>query len=342
MRRRHFLKHAAALPAAAAAARLAGPPALPAEERGNERPALPRGNYSPGRIANEYSLLLPGEREALAEAPRATKIGESGVTAFLGHETKTLKIGDSLAGWRLVTVLGWLNGVPTAVFEKHVTHQGAIVYVTEDGEIARIPKRVGDLSKIRPRPTNTPHGVKLERQARFVPGPDIWGEYVVNSEEDPCYENIAALGAELIGWTLVANQETGPEKSLWLEADGKSRQLAPGDQSLWAPDVNGRVFDPRRWLPSEYLYEYVPGYSKRTLLGGYLPAADIGVWNPKYGVGYEAMVLLPPGADARPLGRVRVMLPPAGQGTVIPEGDSARNSNRIGRGLRRSLLERVC
>jgi hypothetical protein len=333
MRRRLFLKHAAALPAAAAAARLAGQPALRVEERSSERPALPRGHYSPGRIANEYSLFLPGEREALAQAPRVTKIVDSGVTAWLGRESRSLNTGDSIDGWRLVAVLGWLNGAATALFEKHVTHQGAIVYVTEEGEIARIPKRVGDLSKIRPRPTNTPHGVKLERPARYVSGPDVWGEYILNSDEDPCYENVAALGAELMGWTLVANEEAGPEKSLWLEADGKSRQLAPSDHALWAPDLNGRVFDPRRFLPSEYLYEYVPGYSKRTLLGGYLPAADIGVWNPKYGVGYEAMVLLPPGADARPLGRVRVMLPPADRGTLIPAGDSGATPSGPGGGF---------
>lgn len=323
MRRRSFLRRAIALPAAVASTRFAVGAAIgtPNSET-PQRLSVPNSPHRPGRIPNEYSLFLPGEREALAEAPHLTKISESAVTASLGHETKALKTGESLAGWRLVAVLGWLNGVATAVFEKHVTHQGAIVYVTEAGEIARIPKRVGDLSKILPRPTNTAHGVKLERPAHYVPGPDIWGEYILSSEEDPCYENIAALGAELIGWTLVANEEAGPEKSLWLEADGKSRQLAPGDQSLWAPDLNGRVFDPRRFLPSEYLYVYVPGYSKRTLLGGYLPAADIGVWNPKFGVGYEAMVMLPPGGDARPLGRVRVMLPPTDGGTLIPAGDS--------------------
>lgn len=80
----------------------------------------------------------------------------------------------------------------------------------------------------------------------------------------------------MIGWTLVANEESGPQKSLWLEADGKSRQLPADPQAQWAPDLTGRQFDPRRFLPSEYLYEYVPGYSKRTLLGGYLPARTSG------------------------------------------------------------------
>ena len=53
------------------------------------------------------------------------------------------------------------------------------------------------------------------------------------------------------------------------------------------------------------IYEYVPGYSKRTLLGGSVPVADIGVWNPKYGAGYEITALLPPGETSEPIARLR-------------------------------------
>lgn len=156
--------------------------------------------------------------------------------------------------------------------------------------------------------------MKFERPARYVPGPDKLGNYILSLGDDPCYENVAALGPEFIGWALAANEEAGPEKSLWLEADGKSRQLGDNPQSLWAPDMTGRLFDPARLLPGEYQFDYVPGYSKRTMLGGYLPVADIGVWNPMYGVGYEVMALLPPGADAKPLGRVRAMRLPEDAG----------------------------
>jgi hypothetical protein len=337
MKRRKFLKTLAGAPTAASVARSAelsfNSAAVPAHDDKAADPAgagfappesaLPKGKYHPGRIPNEYSLFLDGEREALAKAPSVTAFGDGAVKASLGAESRTLKVGESLAGWQLVAILAWLNGTPTAVFEKHATHQGAIAYVTEAGEIAHIPKRIGELSKIRPRPTDTPHGMKLERPARYVPGADVCGEYILKSEEDPSYENVAALGPEFIGWTLVANGETGPEKSLWLEADGKSREFGTDPASLWAPDLTGRQFDPRSFLPSEYLYEYVPGYSKRTLLGGFLPAADIGVWNPKFQVGYEVMVLLPPGPEAKPLGRIRAMAPAeAGKGALVPAGDT--------------------
>lgn len=320
MKRRSFLKRASVLPALGSA--IVSGQMRPAETQPGETVVLEQGRYTPGRIPNEYSLFLPGEREALEDSPGVTALERAAVVAKHGTASKTLSVGESIAGWQLVAILPWLNGTPTAVFEKHLTHQGMIAYVTAAGEIARIPKRIGDLSKIRPRPINTPHGVRFERPARYIPGPDVLADYILDSTEDPSYENVAALGPELIGWTLVANEETGPEKSLWLEADGKSRQFGTNPQSLWAPDLTGRLFDPRRFLPSGYLYEYVPGYSKRTLLGGFLPAADIGIWNPKFGVGYEVMVLLPPGADAKPIARIRAMRPPGEKGTLIPAGDS--------------------
>ena len=316
MKRRAFLKRAATLPLLAETVR--------AQEKTLERAntEAPRGKYTPGRIQNEYSLFLPGEREALQQTPRILEIEDNAVRTQLGRSEGVLHVNESIGGWRLVAILPWLNGVTTAVFEKNVTHQGVIVYKTKEGEIARIPKRVGELSRIRPRPTAHPHGIQFERPARFVPGPDVLGEYILNSDEDPSYENIAALGPEFIGWTLVANEETAPHKSLWLEADGSSRQFGPNPESLWAPDLTGRLFEPRRFLPSEYLYEYIQGYSKRTLLGGYLPAADIGVWNPKFRVGYEVMVLLPQGEDAHPIGRIRAMLPRGSAKGLIPPGDT--------------------
>ncbi len=287
--------------------------------RGSESRATP---YAPGRIPNEYSLLRPGEAEALARVPAVGGFTANGVTAAAnGRGARMLQMGESIDGWRLVAVIPELDGAPTAVFEKRMSHRGAIVYVTGRGEVARIPTGVGDLANIRPRPINATADAGFRRPASFPNQPDEPGDFILGSDEDPCYENVAALGEEFIGWTLVANEESGPERSLWLEADGTSRQFGSDPRSLWAPDLTGRQFDPRRFLPSEYLYEYVPGYSKRTLLGGFLPAADIGVWNPKFEVGYDAMVLLPPGADAKPMGRVSAMLPER-HGDLIPAGDT--------------------
>jgi hypothetical protein len=303
-KRRAFLKGAFMLPAMDAAVRPSAggtPDPCRVNAVGTEKDAPP--SY---RIPNEYALFLRGEREALGNVPQAAAIEGNTVNARVGPENKTVHTGDSIGGWELMAVIPWLNGVGTAVFEKHVTHRGAIAYVTVEGEIAHIPKHVGDLSKIRPRPVAPPPGLEFTRPDEYIPGADILGDYILRCSDDPCYGNIAALGPEYIGWTLVANEEAGPEKSLWLEADGVSRQLRDDPQSLWAPDLVGRLFDPHRFLQQEYQCDYVRGYSKRTLLGGYLPVADIGVWNPRYKTGYEVMVLLPPGRSARPMGRVRV------------------------------------
>ena len=261
---------------------------------------------------NEYSTFLPGEQAALAEPPKVSAIDGKGTVASHGAAEQRIEHGGNIAGWVLLTT-SEINGVMTAVFEKQATHRGAIAYVTERaGTIALIPKQIGDLSKVRPRPTDTPHGMKLERPLRMSPGPDVTGEYILKSSEDPCYENVAALGAEYIGWSLVANEEAGPLGSIYLEADGTSRQPKKNPQAEWAPDLEGHLFDPTNSFPfaapERYAYRY--GYSKRTLLGGYLPVADTAVWNAEYGCGYELMLLLPPGVNAQPIARMRMTIPP--------------------------------
>lgn len=288
---------------------------------------MPRAPYKPGRIVNEYSLFLPGEKEALAHPPSVSHMKDGSLLVESAAGGQRLSIGQSHDGWRLIAIAE-INGVITSVFEKHVTHRGAIAYVTErGGTIALIPKQIGQLSNIRPRPTNTPHGVKFQREPHFVKGPDVPGDYILNSVEDPCYENVAAMGAEYIGWSLVANEEAGPLRSIYLEADGTSRELPPEPQATWAPDMTGTVFDPENFIPFEdpHSYSYEHGFSKRTLLGGYLPVADTGVWNAKYQAGYEVIMLLPPGENARPMARFRLQvapgqeMPQTGHHTVVKD-----------------------
>jgi hypothetical protein len=263
------------------------------------------GTYEPARIENEYSLLLPGEREALASPPLVAELTRSSVV--LAGSGRAIKVGEVESGWKLLAVCD-CDGVAAAVFEKHATHRGAIAYVAQGrGAIASIPKAVGKLASIRPRPVTAPETVRLRREPHYVPGPDVAGSYILNSDQDPCYENVAALGPEFIGWTLAGNEEAGPLKSVFLDAAGASRELNTNDENLWDPDINGALFDPMDDLPGEgrLVYEYLPGYSKRTLLGGYLPVADVAVWNPHYKAGYECIVLVTPGEEGKVLGRVR-------------------------------------
>lgn len=284
-----------------------------------------KGSYSAARIVNEYSAFLPGEREALSQSPTIVEASSLGVRLRGGAAGHWIPLGEAIDGWRLVTVVH-MNGIATAVFEKHVTHRGAIAYVTADrGTIALIPKGIGDLAKIRPREIAAPAEVQLRRPARYVPGPDVPGEYILRSSDDPSYENVAALGEEYIGWTLVGNEQGGPERSLFLQANGTSREFNDSPpQAAWAPDELSAVFQPQDLFPNDnvHLWRYEKGFSKRTLLGGYTPAADIGVWNQQYGCGYEAMVLLPDGEDAHPVARVRVMVP---DDQVTPEMHAYRD-----------------
>ena len=287
------------------------------EERGlaeGREPATAKG-HQPGRIANEYSLLLLGEAEALQTPPQVKALGAGTVEALHGGKPQTLAVGDHLGGWVLLAVMD-MNGVSTAVFEKHVTHRGAIAYVTErGGTIALLPKGVGDLAQIRPRPVNAAPSVRFQRPLHVSPGSDVAGPFLLGSNEDPCYENVAALGPEYIGWTLVSSDGAGPERSVYLQADCVSREPKANADQTWAPDMDGALFDPSDFFPFDApeQYEYKPGYSKRTLLGGYLPVADTGVWNAQYQCGYELIMLLPPEPDARPMARMRIRLPASPQ-----------------------------
>lgn len=285
--------------------------------------------YTPGRIENEYSLLLPGEAELLQKPPQVRSITRDGVTVDAKNGEARVTPGALVDGWMLMAAFD-MNGVPTAVFERHVTHRGAIAYVTErGGTIALIPKGIGDLSRIRPRALG-PQTMRLVRPRRVMPGPDVTGDYILHSAEDPCYENVAALGKEYIGWALVSSDGAGAPRSLFLEADGASRQPKPNPQDNWAPDMEGRLFDPADFLPEGYRYSN--GYSKRTMLGGFLPVADIGVWDPDTQVGYEAMVLLPGTEDPTPIGRIRILLPEDGgghKGEVFTDANGRRYTERF-------------
>lgn len=272
--------------------------------------ALDPAAGTPGRIPNEYSLYLPGEKQALSTPPQFVESGPDGLMAAHAGAQQRLAVGQHIGGWMLLSILD-INGVETAVFERHATHRGAIAYVTQrGGTIALIPKSVGDLSKVRPRPMNTSGGVRLDRPMRMAPGPDVAGEFLLRSDQDPCYENVAALGPEYVGWSLVSSEGAGPMRSLYLQADCITREPKKSGQEQWAPDMEGAVFDPSDYFPfgAPEQYAYTPGYSKRTLLGGYLPVADTGVWNPQYKCGYELTMLLPAGPDSQPIARMRIRL----------------------------------
>lgn len=269
-----------------------------------------QGN-GPARIVNAYVEYLPGERESLAAVPRIKDLMADAVVAISGKKTVTLHLGESLDGWQLVAITE-VDGKAVGVMEKRVTHRGAIAFVSMDEIVAVIPKWIGDLAQIRPRPVAAPEAVQLKRAARHVPGPDVPGNYILGSTEDPSYENVAALGPEYIGWTLVSNEQSNPQHSVYLQADGTSRErLNQPPQTAWAPDELNPVVDPQEFLPTynPQCWQYVDGHSKRTLLGGYLPVADLGVWNPQFACGYELMCLLPDGANAVPLTRLRIMIP---------------------------------
>src|SRR5579871_2086341 len=123
-------------------------PALAAKD--HKAGQLIPGKYEPGRIENEYSLFLPGEREALQRPPRISSVTADEVSVITDAGSSRIQPGDQIDGWRLLAMVT-LNNKVTAVFEKSVTHRGVLAFVTEsDGVMASIPKKIGQLSCIRP------------------------------------------------------------------------------------------------------------------------------------------------------------------------------------------------
>lgn len=298
MERRTFMKLVAASVATAHGAQLLGSP------RAGD-------GYAAASIQNDYYRFLPGERESLL-APPMVASNPDGSLRLAGNAAPVLRAGDVQDGWRTVAILD-ANGAATAVFEKRTAYRGALAYVTaERGVIALVPTFLGDLANIKPRPVSAPADKQLRREKSWKAGLDVPGEYILQAKGDPSWETVAALGPEFIGWTLVANEQGGPERSLFLEPDGTSRELnnAPA-QASWAPDELSPLFDVRDFFPNDnvQVWQYRPGYSKRTLLGGYTPTADIGVWNPEFKCGYEVAAVLPDGETATPVVRVRMFVP---------------------------------
>ena len=72
----------------------------------------PSGPYRPGRIENEYSLLLPGEAEALAKPPVVARLAAGSAMVRAGEKETTLAVGEHADGWMLLEV-GDINGVGT-------------------------------------------------------------------------------------------------------------------------------------------------------------------------------------------------------------------------------------
>lgn len=271
--------------------------------------AAPVGGYTAASVPNDYYRFLPGEREALSSAPAVLSVHNGSVRL---QRDRMLKAGESEQGWRLVTTVD-TNGAQTAVFEKRVTHRGAIAFVTEErGTIAMVPTFIGDLAAIKPRAVTAPADKQLRREKSWSSRPDTPGDYILAAQGDPSWETVAALGPEYLGWTLVGNEQGGPERSLFLEPDGTSRELNNRPpNAAWSPDQLSPVLDPRDFFPNDnvQVWKYQTGWSKRTLLGGFTPTADIGVWNPEFGCGYEVAAVLPDGESAQPIARVRVLVP---------------------------------
>jgi hypothetical protein len=92
VKRRLFLKHGVIAPALGLVNSWPAKSGIPVSGGAKTITSLPSdsegGRYHPGRIQNEYSLFLPGEREALRNSPRASQDQAGLVKAGLGSDRR--------------------------------------------------------------------------------------------------------------------------------------------------------------------------------------------------------------------------------------------------------------
>lgn len=100
------------------------------DDLGSNLASLASGRYRPGRIPNEYSLFPPEEKAALEIPPAVKAVANGALIAQVAGHSMTMRPGEQLEGWRLLGVFT-IEETPTAIFEKHVSHRGLLVYVTE-------------------------------------------------------------------------------------------------------------------------------------------------------------------------------------------------------------------
>lgn len=81
-------------------------------------------------VPNEYSLRLAGEEDLMQRVPDVMKITDKTVTVQINDVLQTIQSNGTVDGWHLVAVID-IRDEPVAVFERHVTHGGMIVFISQ-------------------------------------------------------------------------------------------------------------------------------------------------------------------------------------------------------------------
>ena len=218
----------------------------------------------------------PEEASELAglEIPRAVAFdGRQATFRNRAGETQAVAFGSKAWGWEFLTT-ATAGGRTAAVLDRRFAHWGLIAWVDEHGEVARVRTAVGDLGSVRRGASR--YEADLEERI-LASDTDLLGDRVLARDEDPSFEACAAFLPDLNAYTFLSGEFS--DDVLAVAPDGR---LGPM-RGAYGPDrLEKTLFNPMDHLPP-----HKPTASKRSLLGGHLPAVDYAFRDEESGVTWE-------------------------------------------------------
>jgi hypothetical protein len=222
-----------------------------------------------------YPSILGGEKEG-QDIPVAVNFESSSrVTLMMPRikSTSTVGIGEEFGKWRLNEIIE-LKGKPVAVLERNLEKHGLFVFTSIDGIVASFKKPIGI---VRSRQINRiPKYPKSYYDWLFESKDDVLAQKIITEFGEPSYEQVVNL-LPPIAYPYHYLRINGEPYRLTVEWNG----LIPGcfdEQTLRSIGLSP---------PEEEKSLLV----KMGLLGGYLPAVDLGYFDEERNIGWEEIVL---------------------------------------------------
>jgi len=225
------------------------------------------------RIDDWYYPKSEADERADLRVPTVAKISETFVELDDGQRAE---VGDETAGWRVAEILA--EPQPMAAFERELDEWGLVVFVGSDGVVAELRKAVGRLEKM-----TEPH-VRLPTsyyEQLLGAKEDVLGQKVLADKDDPTYEKVVGFLPACHTYTFVGTLDS-QEKCI-VGPDGTVGEF---------PNQWGKDKDYHRLLfdPTDAVGDIEPTVAKRGLLGGSLPAANMGFYDQQSKRGWEQCV----------------------------------------------------
>ena len=230
-----------------------------------------KSGYKPGRISNDYSLFLPGEREALASPPLVSAIEASESVTLHPSGGKNSKPGHSTNGWTLLATLP-ASTEPTPPSLKPSSPTAEPSPTSPPSAASSPPSPPSSASS--PASVRGPR-IRLKSVLSAPPPTHPVRTSPATTSFAPAKTPVTKTSprsARIHRLDLRRQRSRRPRKSIFLQANGVSRGRFADNQSTWSPDTAGPIFDPTSVLPGQpEVYAYQHGYSKRTLLAAISP-----------------------------------------------------------------------